>query len=118
MEPLLCEIWIKKLTYLSQLGVMLIGSKGGVVGVAPLALANAAKGNMGAGGTVGWGAGTTGGIGGIGIPVAWPELAFAQRSWVRSAKRDRIFCWAVWVEWRNGDVGAKIDPVDDETFNN
>ena len=110
---------------LSQLGVILKGNKGGVGGVATLAVAKAANGNMG-GATVGggWG-GAAGGSAGMGIP-AWLILAFDQRSWVRSAKRDKIFCWAsvlpqtfgpsaVPGEWRKGEVGAKIPLKDDET---
>ena len=78
---------------LSQLGVILKGIKGGVGGVATLAVAKAANGNMGgATGGGGWG-GAAGGSAGMGIP-AWPILAFDQRSWVRSAKRDKIFCCA------------------------
>ena len=73
--------------------MILKGNKGGVGGVATLAVAKAANGNMG-GATVGggWG-GAAGGSAGMGIP-AWLILAFDQRSWVRSAKRDKIFCWA------------------------
>ena len=78
---------------LSQLGVILKGIKGGVGGVATLAVAKAANGNMGgATGGGGWG-GAAGGSAGMGMP-AWPILAFDQSSWVRSAKSDKIFCWA------------------------
>ena len=78
---------------LSQLGVILKGNKGGVEGVATLAVAKAANGNMGgATGGGGWGV-AAGGSAGMGMP-AWPIFAFDQRSWVRSAKRDKIFCWA------------------------
>ena len=89
---------------LSQVGVILKGKEGGIEGwggggggLAPVAAAAAAaKGSIEAGG----------GGGGKGNVPDGVNAARAQKSWVRSAKSERIFCWAP----KNRGEGVKILP--------
>ena len=80
---------------LSQVGVILKGkegTEGGGGGLAPVAAA-AAKGSIDGGG-------------GKGNVPDGVSAARAQKSWVRSAKSERIFCWAP----KNRGEGVKILP--------
>ena len=90
---------------LSQVGVILKGKEGGIEGwggggLAPVAAAAAAaKGSIEAGG----------GGGGKGNVPDGVNAARAQKSWVRSAKSERIvFCWV--VAPKNRGEGVKILP--------
>ena len=92
---------------LSQFGVILKGKEGGIEGwggggggLAPVAAAAAAaKGSIEAGG----------GGGGKGNVPDGVNAARAQKSWVRSAKSERIvFCWV--VAPKNRGEGVKILP--------